>query len=209
MTVCSSAETYSASEASCITGVPIKEVHRIIDEELLGAMAQGGGRTRTVHAHGLLGLKFAYETKGDLTPGLRRRLLQILLERPDDNPVRERCISVDVAAMREKVSNGRFSLQVARKTVSCDDAVLSGTPCIAGTRVPAHDIADMLANGDSIQAIVEAFPQLSEGDVVHAALYARAYPRRGRPRRKPFWRDRKPETAVAVETASAGPAQVR
>ena len=32
----------------------------------------------------------------------------------------------------------------ARAAVSCDDAVLSGTPCIKGTRIPAHGIADSL-----------------------------------------------------------------
>lgn len=209
MTALGKVETFSASEASCITGVPLKEVHRIIDAELLGAMAQGGGRARAVHERALLGLKFAYETKGDLSAGLRRRLLQTLLDRPDDNnnPIRERWISVDVAAMNEKVSDGLKLLAIVRKAVSCDDAVLSGTPCIAGTRVPAHDIADMHANGDSVQAIVDAFPQLSEAKVNLAVLYARAYPRRGRPRRKPFWRDRKPE--VMVETALPESAQAR
>ncbi|MCY4500419.1 MAG: DUF433 domain-containing protein [Alphaproteobacteria bacterium] len=209
MTARGDSKTFSANEASCITDVPLKEVHRIIDAELLGATAQGGGRARTVHEHGLLGLRFAYETKGDLTPGLRRRLLQVLLDRPDENPIRERCISVDIDAMDEKVREGRRRLAIACKMVSCDDAVLSGTPCIAGTRIPAHDIADMRANGDSVQAIVEAYPQLTVDRVELAALYARAYPRRGRPRRKPFWRDRKPEATVVVETALADPAHVR
>ena len=58
--------------------------------------------------------------------------------------------------------------------------------------VPFHELADMLANGDSIGAIIEAFPQLSEAQVQLAALYAEAYPRRGRPRSKPFSRARSP-----------------
>ena len=85
--------------------------------------------------------------------------------------------------------------------VSCDEAVLSGTPCIRGTRIPVHDIAEMLANGDSVDAIREAFPQLSEAQIELAAFYGRAYPRRCRPRRKPFWRGREP--VVSSETALA------
>ena len=82
--------------------------------------------------------------------------------------------------------------------VECDKAVLSGTPCIKGTRIPVHDIADMLANGDSAGAIREAFPRLSQAQIELAAFYARAYPRRGRPRRKPFQRAR--HSCESIET---------
>ena len=41
----------------------------------------------------------------------------------------------------------------------------------------------------------EAFPQLSDAQIKLAAFYARAYPRRGRPRREPFWRGREPATS--------------
>lgn len=185
-------ETYSANEASCITGVPLREVHRIIDAELLGSATQGGRRARTVHERALLGLKFDYETRGDLTPGFRRRLLETLVDEPEASWVGNGVVSVKIQEMRDNVASERKRLAVARKIVSCDETVLSGTPCIVGTRIPVHDIADMLANGDSLDAIVEAFPQLNEECINLAALYARAYPRRGRPRRKPFWRDRKP-----------------
>ena len=63
------------------------------------------------------------------------------------------------------------------------------------SREPAsrpHDIADMLANGDSAEAISEGYPQLSEAQIELAVIYARAYPRRSRPRREPFWRARQP-----------------
>ena len=76
--------------------------------------------------------------------------------------------------------------------ISTDEAVLGGAACIKGTRIPAHDIADLLANGDDMRAIREAYPMLVEEQVEAAALYARAYPRRGRPRRESFWRNRKP-----------------
>ncbi len=39
--------------------------------------------------------------------------------------------------------------------------VLSGTPCAKGTRIPACDIAEMLANGDGIDAIRDAWPVLT------------------------------------------------
>ena len=45
----------------------------------------------------------------------------------------------------------------------------------------------------------EAFPQLSDAQIKLAAFYARAYPRRVRPRREPFWRGREP--AAPSDTA--------
>ena len=59
--------------------------------------------------------------------------------------------------------------------------MLSGTPCVKGTRIPACDIAEMLANGDGIGTIRDAWPVLTVEQIEAAALYTRAYPRRGRP----------------------------
>jgi uncharacterized protein (DUF433 family) len=68
--------------------------------------------------------------------------------------------------------------------VSSTPDVLSGTPVFKGTRIPVHDIADMLANGDRPAAIMKAFPQLDGDKIRLAAIYALAYPPRGRPRTK-------------------------
>ena len=91
--------------------------------------------------------------------------------------------------------------------IAADEAVLGGAPCIAGTRMPAHDIAEMLGNGDGAESILTAYPALTEAQIEAANLYARAYPRRGRPRREPYWRS-------GVRTASsefdlAGPSPTR
>ena len=141
---------------------------------------------------GLVGLKLAHETMNILTLDGRRRLVRYLLDHPEAMTARERHVSVDLRSMQGDVRKGLSLLAKARGTVSCDDAVLSGVPCIKGTRIPAHDIAEMLANGDSAESIREAFPQLSDAQIELAAFYARAYPRRGRPRREPFWRGREP-----------------
>ena len=181
----------SANEAACVTGVPLKQVHRIIDTDLLNGMASGG-RSRTVHRDGLLALKLAHETTDLLTLDGRRRLVGYLLDHPHARAARERDVSVDLRAMKSEVRKGLSKLARARSAVACDDAVLSGTPCIKGTRIPVHDLADMLANGDAAEAVRDAFPRLSDAQIELAAFYAEAYPRRGRPRGEPFWRSRSP-----------------
>ena len=199
--------TLSANEAACVTGVPLKKVHRIIDAGLLAAAVSGGRRSRALDHAGLVGLKLAHETTDLLTLDGRRRLVRYLLDHPHAGTARERGVSVDVRTMKGEVREGLSMLAKARDVVECDKAVLSGVPCIKGTRIPVHDIADMLANGDSPGAIRESFPRLSEAQVELAAFYARAYPRRGRPRRRPFRAARRPSKSIETTLDDLLPAR--
>ena len=47
--------TLSANEAACVTGVPLKHVHRIIDAGLFDAAESGDGRSRAIHRDALWG----------------------------------------------------------------------------------------------------------------------------------------------------------
>ena len=182
-----------------MTGVPLKQVHRIIDADLLGQAAARREGSRAVHCDGLVSLKLAHETTAIFTVDGRRQLVRYLLGHPDAKTARLHDVSVDVRSMKDDVQKGLSRLARAHETVTADDAVLSGTPCIRGTRIPAHDVAEMLANGDGIEAIRNAWPVLTEEQIEAAALYARAYPRRGRPRSVPFRRSHLP--VLSVETA--------
>lgn len=49
-----------------------------------------------------------------------------------------------------------------------------GRPCIRGMRVRVIDILDLLANGLSVDDILEEFPKLEREDIFAAIKYARA-----------------------------------
>ena len=174
--------TLSANEAACVTGVPLKQVHRIIDTGILGGAAERREGSRIVHFDGLVSLKLVHETTAVFTLDGRRRLVRFLLGNPEVETASVGDVSVDVRSTREEVQGGLARLTRARETITIDDAVHSGTPCIRGTRIPAHDLAEMLANGDKIEAIRDAWSILTVEQIEAAALYARAYPRRSRPR---------------------------
>lgn len=89
--------------------------------------------------------------------------------------------------------------QDAARYILADPGILSGTPCLKGTRVPAHFIADMVANGDSVREIIAAYPYLTEGQVHAAVAYTRAFPRRARPDlEEPPWRKQQPIASSEV-----------
>lgn len=56
--------------------------------------------------------------------------------------------------------------------ISVDPKVCAGKPCIAGTRILVRNILGMLAGGDPVEKILEAYPELSREDVKAALEYA-------------------------------------
>lgn len=87
----------------------------------------------------------------------------------------------------------------AARYIAADSGILSGTPCVKGTRVPAYFIADMVANGDSVRDIIGAYPYLTEGQVRAAVAYTRAFPRQARPvLEEPPWRQQQPIASSEV-----------
>ncbi len=59
-----------------------------------------------------------------------------------------------------------------RERISIDPKVCHGKPCIKGTRIMVWIIVSCLANGDTIEDILEAYPSLTREDVLAALAYA-------------------------------------
>ena len=58
--------------------------------------------------------------------------------------------------------------------ISIDPSICHGQACIKGTRIPVHQIIGMLANGDSIEDLLEEYPSLTHDDVLACLDYAAA-----------------------------------
>jgi len=59
-----------------------------------------------------------------------------------------------------------------RERISIDPNVCHGKPCIKGTRIMVSIILDYLSAGESQEAILEAYPQLSPEDIRAVMEYA-------------------------------------
>jgi len=53
-----------------------------------------------------------------------------------------------------------------------EPGVHHGEPCIKGTRVPVSIIVGSMADGQTVEEVIEAYPQLSPEDVRAALAYA-------------------------------------
>jgi len=56
--------------------------------------------------------------------------------------------------------------------ITIDPQVCHGQACVRGTRIPVHLIVRMLANGDTIEGLLEDYPNLAREDVLAALDYA-------------------------------------
>jgi uncharacterized protein (DUF433 family) len=59
-----------------------------------------------------------------------------------------------------------------QQRVAVDPEIHHGEPCITGTRIPVRIIVGSLADGLTVEQIVEEYPQLSSGDILAALAYA-------------------------------------
>jgi uncharacterized protein (DUF433 family) len=97
---------------------------------------------------------------------------------------------VEFKAARRKVEGQLKQLAHIEEMVVSDPDIMRGTPVFKGTRIPVDLVADMLAQGATADEILEGYPTLGKEKIAIAPLYMRAFPRRGRPSRRP-WQGKK------------------
>ena len=66
--------------------------------------------------------------------------------------------------------------------------ILGGTPVIDGTRIPVYAVLGRFQDGDTLQDLIDDYPQVPPEAFQAAELYAKSHPLRGRPSGRP-WRN--------------------
>ena len=56
--------------------------------------------------------------------------------------------------------------------ISINSKICQGQACIAGTRIPVHQVVRMFAHGDSIDGLLRAYPSITREDVLACLDYA-------------------------------------
>ena len=56
--------------------------------------------------------------------------------------------------------------------ISVNPSVCSGRACIEGKRIPVYLIVKMLANGDTIEDLLEDYPTITREDILACLAYA-------------------------------------
>ena len=181
----SRARAYATTEAAAITGLPLTTVNHYIARELspLGIAVWGDGK-RTISYHGLVALRMAFEYPRSLAASSRVEVIEKALESPRKKhlTLEGGRVVVRIDTARRAVAAGLRKLHRAESIVSVDPETLRGEPCFRGTRSPVYTVAG-LANAEGPNEAQRAFSMLTRSQIALACFYAKAHPRRGRPRR--------------------------
>jgi uncharacterized protein (DUF433 family) len=124
-----------------------------------------------------------------------------------ETPLQPTRIELDVVTINYDEALGRVLermrlLTAAEQSVVSDPDIRGGEPVVRGTRVPVYRLADLAAQGLAEDEVLEDHPAVSREALRAALTYARAHPRRGRPKRGPWHQGN-------VEEASTGPGDGR
>ena len=182
---------YTPAQAAVLTGLPIAAVHKAIDTQLIRPRTTRSGAKvrRLLNKEQLVYLQLEAEGLRLLPLGTRREVAQLLQQSPktDRLPVGGgSALLVEIKPARRKVESRLKGLARMTEIVVSNPDIMRGAPVFKGTRIPVDLVADMLAQGATAEEILDGYPALDKEKVAIAPLYVRAFPRRGRPYRRPW-----------------------
>ena len=72
-----------------------------------------------------------------------------MLNEPKTANFQEDAVTVVIAPVAALVREGLKTLDRAKAMVSASPDIMGGAACFSGMRIPVHDLADMVTNGDT------------------------------------------------------------
>jgi uncharacterized protein (DUF433 family) len=188
-------EGFTPAQAAAITGLPLAAVHKAIDSRLIRPRSarSGGSVRRLLTKEQLIYLQLEAEGLRLLPVGTRREIAESIQGSPRADLMaigNGTVLFVEFKTARRKVEGQLKQLAHIERMVVSDPEIMRGTPVFKGTRIPVDLVADMIAQGATAEEILEGYPTLSKERIAIAPLYVRAFPRRGRPSRRP-WQGKK------------------
>lgn len=198
---------YTPAQAAAVTGLPLLAVHKAIEYRLIRPRVVREGRSlyRMLSKPQVLYLQLEANGLRCLPLATRRQIARAVEQNPtaDALPVSEGggALVVQVKTARKQMEEALRRLIQAQRMIVSDPEIMKGAPVFRGTRIPAYAVADMLAQGAAVGEILEGYPALTREAVGLAPVYAKAFPRRGRPPARP-WAKRRPRRVTQDRLAS-------
>lgn len=204
------------NEAAVVTGVSVRRINRLIDDEVLPKSACFKlGTRRALRAFAVPMVSFGASDGSKLSKSMRLEAMRMIEKFAKENwrllrdePAYARrfrfesgCVAISLGEPVSVAMAGLNKLEDALRRIVEDPEVRGGLPVVRGTRISVYEIADSLS-ADGLEATLEDFPKLGREDVEAAQLYAKAHPRTGRPRTDSSSRCLISEEVVGLKEAS-------
>ncbi len=200
-------DSYTPAQASVIARLPLKAVQKLIDVRLIRPHRMQSGREiqRLLSPAQVVYLRLEAEGVRLLPIAARREVARTVISEPEVHSIAVAggsALVIEVQHARREVERELKRLHKVREMVISDPEIMRGTPVFKGTRIPVELVAEMAAEGATIEEILAGYPALSREQVELAPLYVAAFPRRGRPAQRP-WAKKKPARITRQRRAVA------
>jgi excisionase family DNA binding protein len=173
-------------EAAELSGISESTVKKAVDQRVVPARRRGSQsciEVEDVPVLAMLGLL----TPMRLAPK-HKRIVRRWLRAGDGSDELELMPAIVVRRTHEVEQARERGERYARlrdEWIVRDPDIIGGEPVIRGSRVSVHTLAERIAQGEPVEILEEDFPHIPSEAREVAEQYARANPRRGRPRRAP------------------------
>jgi len=171
-------------EAASLSGITETTVKKAVDQRVVPTRRRGSQsciEVEDVPVLAMLGLL----GKMRLSPSDKRTVRRWL--RSPDPPTELELAPALVVRRVDEIEQARLRAEryaaLRERWIIRDPAIKNGEPVIRGSRVTVHTLADRIAGGESDEVLDEDFPHIPAEARDIAVQFARANPRRGRPRR--------------------------
>jgi uncharacterized protein (DUF433 family) len=177
------AATLSATEVAALVDVDEKRVRKDVEHGLFGPASPPRFSLADavyLRALSLLGVQLGVEDRAKLHGVVENAMAATELPAKIElGPVLE----LKIAAVADEVRDRLARFEAWKKArVAIDENVLGGEPAFAKSRLAVRHVGEMLLRGTSKPEVLEDYPYLKPDDLEFAPVFARAYPRLGRPR---------------------------
>ena len=188
--------SYTPAQASAVSGLPLKVVQKLIEVRLISPYKKRNGSEiqRLLSSEQLVYLRLEAEGVRLLPLATRREVARAVISETEVHSIAVAggsALVIEVEHARREVKQELKRLCRVQEMVVSDPEIMRGTPVFKGTRIPVELVAEMTAEGATIEDILAGYPALSREQVELAPLYVTAFPRRGRPAQRP-WAKKKP-----------------
>src|SRR5438874_2127689 len=195
-------DLFSPSEIRAVAGVPVKSIYKAIAQRLPGALVVRRKRQPLLTRRGAVCVVIDHELPSDVPVTVRKRVYARLKESVPAGTVKCRSgilqYVIDVKTVSDKLERGVTKYRKAMSLIVEDPGIQAGAATFKGTRILVHQIADLISQGATEPELQEDYPRLTRAMIGAAIVYAKAHPRRGRPR-TPTWRKGKPLSERTIE----------
>ena len=196
---------FTASEVAAMFGLSTPQANNLIDEVVpLGIVEKGNGK-RLIEYRGLFAIPVVQDLiKWQLAPELRMQALaQALAKQTKRVDIPGTSLSILISGYRESARQGMTALYGAEENVQSSPEIMQGEPCVSGTRISAYILA-AIAEKHGVKEALRTYPSLSEEQIEYAQVYAKARPRKGRPKTTVLPSKPKTTTRIPITKNKAG-----